>query len=167
MSRAYPAMLRLLELWRPALAAVPEFKDTVDVYLGPMVSGDPDDAVLVGFDGDPSGEFEMVTHSQNWVGLGQRSRNDIFDIHCCILTMTGSTDDQAMSAAMARLYGIWKCLTAAIKADPGMGMVGPGSAEGAPVWVADVRAFSSYVPTDDDRGVMPRIGFDIHIETRV
>jgi hypothetical protein len=30
-----------------------------------------------------------------------------------------------------------------------------------------VRQFTSYVPTDPDRGVMPRIGFDVHVETRV
>lgn len=167
MSRAYPGMIRLLELWKAALAARPEYAQTVDVYLGPMYSGDPDDAVFVGYDGDPTGDFEMVAHSQNWAALGQRAQNDTFDVRCCILTLTGATDGEAMAAAMARLYDIWRCITAVVKADPGMGMVGPGSTEGAPVWVAEVRSFSSYVPTDDERGVMPRIQFDIHVETRV
>jgi hypothetical protein len=165
MSRAYPAMLRLLDLWTTALAASP-YADTVDVYLGPLYSGDPDDAVFIGYDGDPTGEFEMVSHVQNWAALGQRAQNDHFDVHCCILAMAGVSDGKAMSDAMGRLYGIWKTLTVAIKTDPSLGM-GPGTAENAPVWVTDVRQFTSYVPTDPDRGVMPRIGFDVHVETRV
>jgi len=166
MSRAYPAMLRLIELWRTALDANPDYVDSVDVYLGPIYSGDPDDAVFVGYDGDPAGDFEMVQHTQNWAALGQRAQNDMFDVRCCILTLTGATDGEAMAAAMARLYDIWLTITATIKADPSMGMV-TGTVGGAPVWVADVRSFSSYVPTDDERGVMPRIQFDIHVETRV
>jgi hypothetical protein len=158
-------MTRLLELWRAALAGS-EYAATVDIYLGPLISGDPDDAVFVGYDGDPTGEFEMVSHTQTWAAIGQRRQDDVFDIHCAILTMAGITDGDGMVAAMGRLYGIWFCLTAALKADPSMGM-GPGTTEDAPVWVADVRSFSSYVPTDEERGVLPRITFAVHVETRV
>jgi hypothetical protein len=165
MSRAYPAMLRLIEIWETAIADS-VYADNLDVYLGPLYSGDPDDAVFVGYDGDPGGEFEMVTHVQNWAALGQRAQHDHFDVHCCILAMAGVSDGKAMSDAMARLYGIWRTLTVALKADPSMGM-GPGTAENAPVWVTDVRSFTSYVPIDPDRGVMPRISFDVHVETRV
>lgn len=165
MSRAYPAMLRLIELWQQAVDAS-EYKGGVDVYFGPLVSGDPDDAVFVGYDGDPSGDFEAVTHTQSWAALGQHRQDDYFDIHCCILTMSGITDGEGMIAAMGRLYGIWICLSSAIKADPSLGL-GPGTTEDAPVWVSDVRSFSSYVPTDEERGVMPRITFDVHCETRV
>jgi hypothetical protein len=165
MSRAYPAMLRLVTMWQAALVGS-AYAGTVDVYFGPLVSGDPDDAVFVGYDGDPTGEFEMASHTQSWAALGQRRQDDHFDIHCCILTMNGITDGDGMIASMERLYGIWICLSSAIKADPSMGM-GPGTTEDAPVWVADVRSFSSYVPTDEERGVMPRLTFDIHVETRV
>lgn len=165
MSRAFPAMIRLVELWKAAIGDT-DYTGTVDVYFGPLVSGDPDDAVFVGYDGDPTGDFEAAAHTQNWAALGQRRQDDFFDIRCCILTMNGITDGDGMIAAMGRLYGIWSCLSGAIKADPSMGM-GPGTIENAPVWVADVRSFSSYVPTDEERGVMPRITFDVHVETRV
>lgn len=165
MSRAYPAMLRLIDLWRPALAGSADYSD-VDVYLGPLVSGDPDDAVFVGYDGDPMGEMEMVTHTQNWAGLGQKRQGEEFDVHCCILALTAVTDGDALSAAIARLYGVWRTITAVVKADPSMGM-GPGTTENAPHWVTSVRNFQSYAPTDAQRGVEPRITFDVHVETRV
>lgn len=157
MSYAYPAMVRLRDLWT---AAVVPFQSTVDVYLGPLVSGDPDDAVFVGYDGDPVGEFQMVTHVQDWAGLGQRKQSDVFDIHCCILTMRGVTDGAGFADGIERLYAIWLALTGPLKEDPSMGM-------GVSPWVTSIRSFGAYAPTDADRGVEPRIGFDVHIETRV
>jgi hypothetical protein len=166
-SRAIPTVLRLHTLFTEALATSP-FAGEVDAYLGPMMSGDPDDSVHVGYDGDPMGDMEMVVHQQQWVGIGAgpARRDEEFDVRCCILNMSGSTDAVGFAAAIARLYSIARVLFAPIHRDPSLGL-GPGTEENAPRFTADVRGFSSYVPTDDQRGVMPRVQFSVHVVTRV
>lgn len=166
-SRAIPTVLRLHALFGEALAAS-EFAGEVDAYLGPMMSADPDDAVMVGFDGDPMGDMEMVVHQQSWagIGVGPARRDEEFDVRCCILNMSGSTDPVGFAGAIGRLYRIARVLFEPIHRDPSLGL-GPGSEENAPRFTADVRGFSSYVPTDDQRGVMPRVQFSVHVVTRV
>lgn len=158
-------MTRLRDLWTTALAGS-EFAGTVDVYLGPLVSGDPDDAVFVGYDGDPFGDMQAVTHAQGWAGIGARRRNEEFDVHCCVLNQSGSTDGPGFVAAFERLYGIASVLFDAVHSDPSLGL-GPGKPTGAPRFTADVRGFSAHVPTDDTRGVMPRVQFSVHVVTRI
>jgi len=106
MSTHAPATMRALDSrWRAALT--PVYGPTVDVFLGPLVTGDPDDAVFIGYDGDPEGAFAMTQHTQNWRTLGTRARDEEFDVYCCILTMSGSTDGPGVLDAIDRLYGIY------------------------------------------------------------
>lgn len=164
MSRAPATLVALQGIYKTALAASPY--PEVDVYLGPLYSGDPDDAVFVGYDGNPEGEMEMVHHTQSWHALGQRAQDEEFDVHCCVLTAVGVADGAGLQAAVLRMYGIATTLMQAVKADPSLGL-GPGSVENAPRYVAEVQDFTSYVPVDEQRGVQPRVSFSVHVKTRV
>lgn len=167
MSRAYPTLLRLAELWTSAVAASAYAADTA-VLLGPLVSGDPRDGVMIGYSGDPDGEFAMVTHSLTWASIGNKARDEEFDVHCCVLCMADIPDPQALTEEIGQLYGLWKVLADAVRADPSLGL-GPGTTEGAPVFVAELRGFTTYLPPTGGEvpGVQPRIAFDVHVRTRV
>lgn len=167
MSTRASATMRALEpLWRAAIAASEYGDGSVDVYLGPLFSGDPDDAVFVGFDGDPEGAFGMTQHSQTWRTVGPRNRDEEFDVFCCVLTMSGRTDGPGVVDAVDRLFGIYSVCADAVHADPSLGL-GPGSNHNAPVFKASVRGFSTFIPTDPDRGALPRVQFSVHVETRI
>lgn len=164
-SRAPATMTQLQVLWQAALAA--SAHPEVNVFLGPVYSGDPDDAVFVGYDGNPDGEFETVTHRQGWVGAGARARDEEFDVHCCILNVSGVGDPEALTAATTRLYSVFQVLALAVHSDRGSLGLGPGSAHNAPVFQASVQSFTSYLPTVEGGGVQPRVSFDVHVRTRV
>lgn len=167
MSTHGSATMRALDaLWRAAIAGSAYGDGSVDVYLGPLINGDPDDAVFVGYDGDPEGAFAMTQHTQEWRTLGQRRRDEQFDVFCCVLTMSGRTDGPGVLDAVERLYGIYSVCADAVHADPSLGL-GPGSAHNAPVFKASVRGFQTYIPTEPDRGAIPRVQFSVHVETRI
>lgn len=161
---ATATMRQLDTRWRDALA--PAYGRTVDVYTGPLVNGDPDDAVFIGYDGDPEGAFAMTQHTQNWRTLGTRARDEEFDIFCCVLTMNGSTDGQGLVDAIDRLYGIYTVCADTVHNDPGLGL-GPGSDHNAPYFQASVRGYSTFIPTDPERGAIPRVQFSVHVNTRI
>lgn len=167
MTTRAPATMRALDsLFRAAIAASPYGDGSVDVYLGPLVSGDPDDAVFIGFDGDPEGAFAMTLHDQTWRTLGPRNRDENFDVFCCVLTMSGRTDGPGVLDAVDRLYGVFDVCASAVHADPSLGL-GPGSEHNAPLFKASVRGFSTFIPTDPERGAIPRVQFSVHVETRI
>lgn len=152
-------MPRLRDVWTAAFAAS-EFAGTVDVYLGPIVSGDPDDAVFVGYDGNPFGDMEMIVHSQEWGALGARNRDEEFDIRCCVLNRSGLIDPKALEAAIYRLYGMFTVLADATHRDPSLGL-------GITPYTASIRSLSSFIPLDETDAVQPRVSFNVHIRTRL
>src|SRR5687768_4215310 len=99
MSRAPAALFTVHELFTQALTGM-----DVDAYIGPYASGDPDDAVFVGYDGDPDGDMEAIVHTQGWAGaLGAKARNEEFSIRCCILNLSGAGDAGAITRALNRI----------------------------------------------------------------
>lgn len=159
MSRARVTMPRLRDLWTDAVAAS-VFARTVDVYLGPIVSGDPDDAVFVGYDGNPFGDMEMVVHSQDWGTIGAKNRDENFDIRCCVLNRSGLIDPKSLAAAIDRLYGMFAVLADAVHRDPSLGL-------GITPFTASIRGLSSFVPLDETDAVQPRVSFNVHVRTRL
>lgn len=159
MSRAGMVLPRLRDVFRAGL--VTPYPD-VDVYLGPIVSGDPDDAVFVGYDGDPSGDMETVVHTQNWGALGNKARDEEFDVRCAILNRTGQTDADGVAAAIARMYGMFDAIANSVHADPSIGLGPPTS----PIMTCSIRGLGSFMTLTDD-GVAPRVTFSVHVRTRV
>ncbi len=148
---------RLRDLWRTAVEAS-EFD--ADVYLGPIVSGDPDDAIFVGYDGNPFGDMEMVVHSQDWGTIGARNRDEEFDVRCCVLNRSGLADPKGLAAAIARLYGLFGVIAAAVHRDPALAL-------GVTPYTASIRGVASYIPLDETDAVQPRVAFNVHVRTRL
>lgn len=159
MSRAGLVVPRLAVVFAAALAT--PYPD-VDVYLGPIVSGDPDDAVFVGYDGNPFGDMEVVVHTQQWGALGNKARDEEFDVRCCILNRSGASDARGVAAAMERMYGMFAALANGLHADPGIGLGPPAAA----IMVCSIQSLGSYMPLTET-GVEPRIAFSVHVRTRV
>jgi hypothetical protein len=124
------------------------------------VSGDPDDAVFIGYDGNPFGDMEMVVHSQDWGTIGARNRDEEFDVRCCVLNRTGLADPKALEDALGRIYGMFGIIADATHADPSLGL-------GITPFTASIRGLASYVPLDETDAVQPRVSFNIHVRTRL
>lgn len=160
MSRAGLVIPRLRTLWTEALAVShPE----VDVYLGPLVSGDSDDAVFVGYDGDPFGDMEVAVHTQQWAGAATHKRNDVFDVRCCVLNTAGAFDGDQVAAALERLYSVFMVCATTVHTDPSLGL-------GITPFVASITGFGSFLPLAENEAggtlVEPRISYSVHVETR-
>jgi hypothetical protein len=158
-SRAGIVLPRLRDVFAASLAD--PYPD-VDVYLGPIVSGDPDDAVFVGYDGNPFGEMETVIHTQQWGALGNKARDEEFDVRCAILNRSGQTDADGVAAALARLYGMFSAVADGVHSDPSIQLGPPVT----PVMSCSIRGLGSFVPLTEV-GVEPRVGFNVHVRTRL
>lgn len=159
MSRAGIVLPRLRDVCAAALTSL---SPPVEVFLGPIVSGDPDDAFFVGYDGDPFGEMEAVVHTQNWGALGNRSRDEEFDVRCCILNRSGQDDADGIAAAITRMYAMFDAIATAIHSNPSIGLGPPTTA----VMLCSIRGLASFM-TLTPNGVEPRVSFNVHVQTRV
>ncbi|MCP3820066.1 hypothetical protein NLX86_18795 [Streptomyces sp. A3M-1-3] len=95
---------------------------------GPEVTAqDADDWVLVGYDGDPGGEFQAAVTEEEWAGLGA-SREETVQLPVTLLARRGDTD---VKAARARVYELGAAVKAVLRADPAVGLPGVQFAVGA------------------------------------
>lgn len=132
---------------------------TLTVVDGPLVTDDPADAVYIGYDGDPDGDFQTASPEQEWAGLGASRRDEEFDIHCAAVALVG---DGLVKAARDAAYAQTAIVEATVRADPSLGLGPPTS----PVFVAEFRGgpvFTEPTPA----GYQVRIVFNIHVRTRI
>ncbi|WP_426568092.1 hypothetical protein [Streptomyces canus] len=93
----------------------------VRVTDGPEVSGSAGlEWVLVGYDGDPDGEFLAATTEEDWAALGT-SRSERIELPVTILVRRGDND---VTAARARTYEIAAIVRRVLAADPSLGLGG-------------------------------------------
>lgn len=159
MSRAGIVLPRLHAVAAAALATP---YPTMKCFLGPIVSGDPDDAFFVGYTGDPFGDMEMVRHTQQWGAIGNKARDEEFDVHCCFLNRSGASTASGVASAIERLYGAQSVVANAIHGNPSIDLGPPTT----PVMQCSIRGLASYMPLTDN-GVEPRITFAVHVRTRI
>ncbi|MFZ4143388.1 hypothetical protein ACOZDZ_22050 [Streptomyces griseoincarnatus] len=76
------------------------------------------DWLVVGYDGDPSGDFEAAQSVAEYVGLGTR-REEQFTVTVAAIVSRGDTD---IAAARARAYEIGSRVVAWIEASPSLGL---------------------------------------------
>lgn len=101
---------------------------SVRVTDGPEVTADDaDDWVLVGFDGDPAGDFQAAVVEEQWAGLGA-SREEMIHLPVTLLARRGDTD---VKAARARVYEIGGVIKGVLRTDPTVGLLGIQCAVGA------------------------------------
>lgn len=100
----------------------------VRVTDGPEVTDqDADDWVLVGFDGDPGGEFQAAVSEEEWAGLGS-SRQELIQLPVTVLARRGDTD---VRQARQRVYEIGAAIRGVLRTDPTVGLPGVQCAIGA------------------------------------
>jgi hypothetical protein len=98
----------------------PELKG-VTVADGPEVTEDTaQDWLIVGFDGDPGGDFQAAQTVGGWAGLGPR-REEQFQITVAAIASRGDTD---VRAARTRAYEIGSRVEAWLRAAPSLGLEG-------------------------------------------
>lgn len=111
-----------------ALARTDPALADVRVSDGPEVTDtSARDWLIVGFDGDPAGDFQAAQTVGGWAGLGARSREEQFQVMVAAIAQPGSTD---VRAARVRAYEIGGRVEAWLAADPSIGL-GRGEVEAA------------------------------------
>lgn len=87
------------------------------VFRGPFVTGDPGDALFIGYDGNPGGEFRSVIATSEWAGLGAKARNEEFMVMCAITMLRGDPD---VASAVDQVYAIYNAFEAAVRQTPSL-----------------------------------------------
>ncbi|MEU1596203.1 hypothetical protein ABZ468_25925 [Streptomyces sp. NPDC005708] len=97
----------------------------VRVTDGPEVSEDKArEWILVGYDGDPEGEFQSATTEEDWASLST-SRSERIELPLTVLVRRGDTD---VKAARVRIYEIAAVIRAVFRNDPTVGLPGTTAA---------------------------------------
>lgn len=153
-SRVPATVLALYNVVKAA-PALTSASPPVNVWDGPVVTGDPTDSVFIGYDGDPEGEFASVVGDEEWAGLGAKARDEQFEVVCSIVTLAGDGD---IAAARARIYALFAGVTGVLRVDPSLGQ--------APPFVAAVKSPQLFIdPTP--QGLQPRLVFHVAVKTRI
>lgn len=105
-----------------ALLSIVDAATSVPVYDGPFVTGDPSDAIHIGYDGDPETETEAVTSGQRYKGAASKSRDEDLTIVNAIYLVNGAAET---AVARARGYELLGIVETAITADPSLGLPPP------------------------------------------
>jgi len=126
------------------------------VWDGPIVTGEDQDCIHVGYDGDPDGDYQTADFDSEWAGLGAKARDEEFDIPCAVVALVG--DDGGTKLARDNAYALLKKAADALRADPSLGLSPPFTAglQGGPV-------FTEPGP----KGYQVRIVFRVHVKTRI
>ncbi|NYV72985.1 hypothetical protein [Streptomyces sp. UH6] len=89
------------------------------VLDGPLVSdSNARELLIVGYDGDPNGDFEAASTTGEFADLGT-GREEVFQVTVAALVSNGASD---VRAARVRAYEIGGRVTAWLRADPSIGL---------------------------------------------
>lgn len=91
------------------------------------------DWLIIGFDGDPSGDFEAAQSTADFAGLGTRTEEQ-FQITVAAIASRGDKD---VAAARARAYEIGGRVVAWLREDPRIGLASLEAMVGATRLVQD------------------------------
>lgn len=129
----------------------------LQVWDGPIMTGDRGDAVFVGYDAVPDGEFRSAEMNQQWAeAVGARRRDETFDIQCAALASVGENDPKL---GRDRAFALLAVVETTLRADPSLGITPtPFVAEFAPTAV---------FTEPDGAGLQVRVPFLIRVSTRI
>lgn len=127
------------------------------VWDGPIVTGERSDALFVGYDADPEGEFQAAEMNQTWASaVGTLRRDETFDIRCAAVASVGDNDPKL---ARDRAFALLALAETTLRADASLGLTPtPFVAEIAPTGVF-------FVP--EGAGLTCRVPFLIRVTTRI
>jgi hypothetical protein len=140
-----------------ALVAALKAGVSFPVYDGPELSSEYTDAVFIGFDGDPLGERKSAAASADWAGIGAKRRNEIIDILCAAVAVSG---DGIPKDARDRSYAVLGAVETVLRADPSL-------AQTPTPFVASITAHELLWDWLETAGLQARLTFTVHIETRI
>lgn len=129
---------------------------TLPVYDGPVPTGDPGNAIYIGYNGNPEDEGEAGTSQQEWAGLGAKKRDENLTITGAIVITNGDGNAKiARDAAYVQLA----LVEGAIHPSPAVGM-------SAPTWMGVTSHRLVYV-LDEQVGLQAWLPFVISVRTRL
>jgi len=82
------------------------------VVDGPAEIGDYQAMVFVGYDGNPEGDWKALDGDQDWAAIGNRSRDERFDVICAALAPYDETIKSGRDAVKALLATVETTLRA-------------------------------------------------------
>lgn len=146
-----PAVLdRLVVVATTAVAATP-----TKVFRGPVVTGDPGNAIHIGYDGMPMGDYRSVNVTSTWAGLGARARNEEFVVYCAVTVLNGDTN---VKAATDETYNLFNLFETALRDDPDLNQTPRLTAA-----INSVELFTMMHPA----GLQVLLSFTIHVSARI
>lgn len=139
-----------------ALSADPGMAGVL-VNDGPIVTAQQagTDWVFVGYDGDPQGEMEAASATQEWAGLGAKRKDEQIDLVCAVVAGRGDTN---VAAARSRAYVLLGVVEDILRADPSLGF--------DPPTVFEMSAGVLY-QEQTTGGIQARIPFTVSGRTRI
>lgn len=149
MSRVPATLDRLYEVAQASVTA------PTLAFRGPFITGDPSNALFVGYDGDPAGDFRAVNVVSSWAGLGARARDEEFDVFCAVTVLSGDND---IPGATTAAYAIYYAFENALRADPDLNQ--------GPPFTAGVNTGELFT-MPHPAGLQVRLGFTVHVKTRI
>lgn len=129
----------------------------VDVWDGPIVSGNTRDAIHIGYDADPEGDAQAATSDQEWAGLGAKKRNESLDITGAAVVLVGDSSPR-WKPTRDRAIALIDAIGQVLRANP--------SLDQAPVFRAELIP-GDYYQENGPAGYQARFVFTVHIETRI
>lgn len=132
----------------------------VNVWDGPIVTGDFSNAVYIGYDADPeAAEFIAVNSLQSWAGLGAKRRDEELDIICAVL-VGFAADENVWKPTRDATFAILDTVGQTLRANPSLSQTPPFVAE-----LGQNYRYSQEPGVNDNW--QARIVFGVHIKTRV
>ncbi|MFC3453999.1 hypothetical protein [Amycolatopsis speibonae] len=149
---------RIPEAIDAIIAALTTAQPDLQVWDGPIISGDYTNAVYIGFDGQYEDSEELaVSAQQEWAGIGRNARNEDLQITCSVVVLTGNADT-AWKPTRDAAYSIIEAVGQVLRADPSVGLPPPVVAELVP---------GDFYQETGPAGMQARVLFSIHLKTRV
>jgi hypothetical protein len=131
----------------------------VPVIDGPLVTSDPSDAVFIGYDGDPDGDFQAAESDQEWIGIGALTREEKFHINCAAVVTVG---DGNVKLARDTAYALTATVENELRSDPSLGLGPPASR----AFIAGFNGGPMFCEPSPI-GYQVRVVFQIHVKTQV
>lgn len=136
-----------------ALVSIFDAATTATVIDGRWVRVPDGDYLTVGWTPDDEGS----SATQDWVGLGNRARNEMIDIPCYIDSFSGDTTTASRRNAA---FGVLASCEDAVRADPTLGGVVP-----QPGW-AQIGSYRERIE-QVEKGLAVGVVFHVLIQTRI
>jgi hypothetical protein len=131
------------------------------IWDGPITTGDPSDAVYIGYDADPQGGEEQGAEvQQGWAGIGTESRDEEGQIMCAVVVLTGN-QITGWKGPRDRAYALLDGVNGAIRGTPAKASLGLSPPMTAELWPG------AYFQEANPDGFQARLLFQIHYTTRV